>query len=88
MDLPTCTATVDGRKVELTPDEAAVLDSLVGRGSGLVSRDELASQLPPDGRERSVDAVVRCLRAKLEGVEGWRRLIAVRGLGFRLLPDP
>ena len=87
VDLPTCTATVDGRKVDLTPEEAALLQALVARDGGLVSRDELRAHLSVGAHSRSIDAVVRCVRAKLEQVEGWRRLIAVRGLGFRLLRD-
>lgn len=87
VDLATNLATVDGRKVGLTAAEAHVLDLLVARGGGVVTRDELAACVGSRA-EAGLDGVVRSVRAKLEDVEGIRRLVVVRGLGFRLLAAP
>ncbi len=89
VDRTTCVAMVDGRKTALTLSEADVLQVLVSRRGAVATREELsagiAAEADPEG---SLDAVIRRLRGKLEALEGRRRIVAVRGVGFRLLPDP
>lgn len=85
VDLATSTATVAGREVRLTQWECEVLHRLVLSPGRVVRRSELAPG-PAGGRgDQSLDAVVRRVRAKLEAVEGRRRIVAVRGVGFRFL---
>lgn len=86
-DPATRTATVASTAVPLTAREAEVLRALLARPGRVVTRSELAARDPEGGVLGAVDGLVRCLRAKLEAVEGRRRIVAVRGVGFRLLPD-
>lgn len=38
--------------------------------------------------DASLDGLVRRLRERLESIEGWRRIVSIRGVGFRLLESP
>ncbi len=78
---------VAGDVVPLTPEECAVLGALARRPGRVVPRSELVLHLPYGSPGHALDAVVRRVRAKLEAVEGQRRIEAVRGVGFRLLTE-
>lgn len=82
-------ARVRGEEVLLTPQEHEVLRLLLARPGRVVSRAELSRTGALVPGERSLDFVVRRLRQKLEAVEPTRRIVAVRGVGFRFDPsDP
>jgi DNA-binding response OmpR family regulator len=87
VDLSTCTAVVGGVDVPLTVAEAEVLHGLLERPGAVVPRQDLTWSTRVGRLDKNLDAVVRQVRAKLEAVEGFRRIVAVRGLGFRFLPD-
>ncbi|MDP1818334.1 MAG: response regulator transcription factor [Acidimicrobiales bacterium] len=87
VDIATCTLTIGDHSTGLTPDECAVLLALLRRPGSVVHREELAAG-EAGVRERVLDSVVRQVRGKLEAVEGRRRIETVRGVGFRLLPEP
>ena len=77
---------IAGQSVSLTTQESAILYALLWRPGRVVTREELMSlgaRGCPDG---GLDALVRQVRTKLEAVEGKRRIVAVRGVGFRFLP--
>lgn len=76
---------VGGTAIDLTPMEALALRALLARPGRVVSRRELASAGPEPLGRAGVDALVRRLRTKLDAAEGRRRLVTVRGVGFRLL---
>jgi two-component system response regulator RegX3 len=87
LDPSTGRAIVDGVDVSLTTRESEVLHALLQRPGRVVRRGELIG--PSTGRyaTRGLDSTVRNLRNKLEAAEGRRRIVAVRGVGFRLVPD-
>lgn len=72
--------------IALPPEEAAALTLLIRNGGRVTRRAVLAAAF--DSTEADLDAAVRRLRQRLETVEGWRRLVALRGVGFRLLEEP
>jgi len=82
----------NGREAALTRGEFEVLSLLVRHAGESISRDRLS--LAVSGREwdpndRSVDVLVRRLRAKLDEEMQAESLIAtVRGEGYRLAVDP
>lgn len=89
LDPVTRMAAVGDAAVALTAREAEVLRSLLARPGRVVTRADLAARDPDGHLPGAVDNVVRCLRTKLEAVEGHRRIVTVRGVGFRLLaPAP
>lgn len=80
-----CVAVVSGTRVWLTESEYRILDALLRRAGGVVTRRDLAmTAFRTTGveRTRSVDFTVRRLREKLEAVDGRRRIVAIRGVGF------
>lgn len=77
-------ALVGERSVALTADEFQVLALLLERGDRVVTRAELAGALVyASTSRRAVDFFVRRLREKLEEIDTVRRIVAVRGVGFR-----
>ena len=61
-----------------------MLSLLLARPGRVVTRDDLASMLVyASGSPRAVDFAVRRLREKLEEVDHRRRIVVVRGVGFR-----
>jgi DNA-binding response OmpR family regulator len=77
-----------GVPVTLSRSEQLVLADLVSRPGRVVTRAELLCHLPPgSASERSLDFVVRRLRDKLEGIDARRRILTVRGVGFRFEDD-
>jgi DNA-binding response OmpR family regulator len=81
-----------GRLIHLRPVESRLLEELARSPGRPLSRDwlmERAWSSPPPTGSRTVDVHVRWLRQKLEPDP--RRpihLLTVRGLGYRLEPDP
>lgn len=81
---------VGGRPVELTPREFALLQALVRAAGRVLSREDLLAQAwryPRAGEleTRTVDVHIHRLREKL-GHEG-RRIVTVKGVGYRLEPE-
>jgi DNA-binding response OmpR family regulator len=70
----------------LDEHELAAVWLLVVNGPRVTRRATLAAAFGVDQAE--LDDRVRKLRQRLESLEGWRRLVALRGVGFRLLTDP
>lgn len=77
--LPGGVLQLDGRELDL-------MEALVLGGSKLTDRQSLRKALGED--DSGLDRLVRRLRERLESVDGWRRIVAVRGVGFRLLQRP
>jgi DNA-binding response OmpR family regulator len=78
--------TVDGRRVELSQREFALLECLVRHPDQVLSRDQLLDHAWPFGvavTPNSVDAYVALLRRKL-GAGGAVHLETIRGVGYRL----
>ncbi len=80
--------TVDGRPVELSGREYALLECLLRHPGQALTRDQLLDHAWPYDVEvlpSSVDAYVYFLRRKL-GPRAARRIETVRGVGYRLTP--
>ena len=77
-------ALVRGRVVSLTAEEFQMLALLLDRAGRVVTRADLAGSIRyASGNARAVDFFVRRLREKLELVDTHRRIVVVRGVGFR-----
>lgn len=85
-------ARVNGKPVDLTPREFDLLHALASRPGRVFSRDDLAAAaFGPDyeGSERTVDAHVKNLRAKIERDPAAPKVIlTVFGVGYRLAEEP
>jgi DNA-binding response OmpR family regulator len=78
---------MDGRDVELTPKEFALLEHLLLRAEETVTRGELLEQvwqLQGDPSSNVVDAHVARLRHKLRAAAPCPEIRTVRGIGFRV----
>jgi len=79
---------VDGRLVELTPREYALLETLARRAGEPLTRSELLDHVwgaDHDGGSNVVDVYVGYLRKKLRGSKDAPDLIeTVRGIGYRI----
>jgi len=87
LDEHRCTASLDGRPLDLTPAEFRVLAMLVAAHGRVVSRRQLLESMSArDGAsERSVDSLVHHLRRKLAAVRPAEKLIrATYGAGYSL----
>src|SRR4029079_12509336 len=85
LDEATRTVTVDGTRVDLSPREFSLLESLLRHPGQALSRDQLLDQAWPFGvavTPNAVDAYIHYLRSKL-GRQG-DRIETVRGIGYRL----
>jgi len=74
-------------EVSLTGKEFDVLGILVGHRGKVVSRDRLMAEVWDAnwfGSTKTLDVTIGRLRNKLEGAEVNERVVAVRGVGFRL----
>ncbi|MPZ25234.1 MAG: response regulator [Micromonosporaceae bacterium] len=92
LDVTARTVTLDGRPVELTPREFALLRYLAERPGQVVGKRELLAEvwhLPYGGADKTVDVHLSWLRRKLgETAQAPRYLRTVRGVGVRLAaPD-
>jgi two-component system response regulator RegX3 len=90
MDLLRHRVTVDGRAVELTPTEFKLLALLAQEPGRVFGRREVMEHLWEStyvGDERACDVHVSKLRRKIEeDPEEPRRIVTVRGVGYRLEP--
>ena len=87
MDLLARRVSVDGRRVDLSAREFALLEALLRRPSETHTRESLLANvwgLAFDPRSNLVDVYVRYLRRKL----GRDRIQTVKGAGYRLAPEP
>ncbi len=78
--------TVDGRPVELSPREFAILECLLRRPGQVLSRDQILDYAWPYGAAltpNTVEAYIHLLREKL-GPVGAALIETVRGIGYRL----
>ena len=77
---------VDGRPVDLTAREFALLETLLRHAGRVLTRDQLLDQAWPSGvavTPNTVDAFMVFLRRKL-GSPAAERIETVRGVGYRL----
>jgi DNA-binding response OmpR family regulator len=77
---------VDGRRVQLTPREFALLEFMMRHPGQALSRDQLLDHAWPFGSfltTNAVDAYIHYLREKL-GPTGAARIETVRGVGYRM----
>jgi two-component system response regulator AdeR len=79
-------ARLEGVRLELTPTEFRLLETLARTPGKAFSRAELLEAALPDSDalERVVDVHLKNLRKKLEAVGGAGLLETVRGVGYRL----
>jgi two-component system OmpR family response regulator len=85
MDPASRVAAVNGRRLDLSAREVAVLEVLLRRTGRLVNKEQLVDHLCEWGEEVSANAIevyVHRLRKKLEGAGV--RIATVRGLGYCL----
>ena len=92
LDRDTHTVTVSGQPVDLTPTEFSILETLMTTPGRAFSRAELleaAQGIAFEAYERTVDAHIKNLRRKLEPNPAHPRyILTVRGVGYRLAPEP
>jgi two-component system response regulator RegX3 len=92
IDLRRHEVTVEGRRVHMTPSELRVLELLADRAGQAVSRSELCVHLWGTDRSlhtRACDLHVARLRQKIEADPSRpRRLLTVRGVGYKLVEEP
>jgi len=78
----------DGRAIDLTPTEFEILASLMAAPGRVFTRMELlerAQGIGYEGYERTIDAHIKNLRAKIEPeANGSQRIQTVYGVGYRL----
>jgi DNA-binding response OmpR family regulator len=78
-------------EVALTGKEFEVLNILAAQRDKVVSRDRLMADVWDEnwyGSTKTLDVTIGRLRQKLEGVGVTERVVAVRGVGFRLEGGP
>jgi DNA-binding response OmpR family regulator len=84
-------ATIDGKRLDLSPKEFDLLHVLAARSGEVVSKRELMAEVwrePYGGSERTVDVHLSWLRSKLgEKAQEPRYLHTVHGVGVKLV-DP
>lgn len=74
-----------GSMLQLEGREFHLMEMLMRGGPKLSARRALRETLRED--DAGLDGLVRRLRERLEAVEGWRRIVTVRGVGFRVLEE-
>jgi DNA-binding response OmpR family regulator len=87
IDLGRWCATLNGRRLHLTPTEFQLIVFLAQHAGQVISRQEVARAVWGNAsmsRSRTVDAYVRRIRAKLSG-PGAPQLMTVQGYGFVLV---
>jgi len=92
MEPPAHIATLAGERLDLAPREFAVLHALALRAGQIVSADELLEQVwgaEYEGEPQVVYVHIRWLREKIEADPNHpRRIVTVRGVGYKLEPQP
>jgi DNA-binding response OmpR family regulator len=80
--------TVNGQIVSMPRKEFDIAEVLMCRAGAVVTRTQLVRELWGTARDtKTLDVQVGRLRAKLFAAEGCRRIITVRGLGYRFATD-
>ena len=77
----------DGRELELTAREFAILEALLKRSGGVTSREEILEEAWGEREEpmsNTIDVLIGRLRRKLDSPGQPTRIEAVRGMGYRL----
>lgn len=91
IDVAGHSVTVAGQPVDLSPREFALLHTLALAAGRVVSTDELLASVwgaEYDGESQAVYVHIRWLREKLEeNPQHPRRIITVRGVGYKLEPQ-
>jgi two-component system OmpR family response regulator len=84
-------ASVRGQRIDLTPSEFTILQSLVSRPGRVFTRMELLDQISGEAYaayERTVDVHVKNLRAKIEiDARTPQYIETVYGIGYRMRPE-
>jgi two-component system OmpR family response regulator len=87
LDPASRTVTADGRRVELTTKEFALLELFMRRPGEVLPRREILDHVwdwAYDGTSNVIDVYVRYLRQKLGNAPGQPVIEAVRGVGYSL----
>lgn len=88
VDAERCSISYFGTPLPLTRYEYRLLEVLVGRPGRVFSRESLMNRAweePEASMERTVDAHIRSIRAKLEAARGGQEpIVTHRGLGYAL----
>jgi DNA-binding response OmpR family regulator len=83
-------ASVDGRTIAATATEVAILELLLRRSPGVVTRRSIALNVWPNEADaigsNTIDVHLARLRAKVAGSHA--RIETVRGVGYRLVSSP
>jgi len=81
-----------GRSLDLSRYEYEILATFIRRPGHVFSREQLMAlvwEQPGTSMERSVDAHIKNLRAKLHALRaGWDPIVTHRGVGYALKEDP
>lgn len=80
-------ATCDGKTLSLTAREFTILESLMRRPGGVLSREEILEQAWGEREEpmsNTIDVLIGRLRKKIDPAGGGSRIETVRGMGYRL----
>lgn len=92
LDLERRELVLDGERVHLRPKEAGLLELLAREPGRTITRARILDRVwgpEHQGDPRTIDVHVRWLRAKIEpDPRRPQRLITVRGVGYRLEPEP
>jgi DNA-binding response OmpR family regulator len=87
IDLRAHEVTLGGRRVELTPTEFRLLETLAGHANQVFTRMQLIDRVQGhafEGYERTVDAHIKNLRGKVEpDPKSPRYIVTVYGVGYK-----
>ena len=87
IDVPSRRVMLGGAEIALTAKEFDVLALLAAHRDHVVSRDTLMNQVWDEnwfGSTKTLDVTIGRLRGKLEAAGALERVVAIRGVGFRL----
>ncbi|MFW2589389.1 response regulator [Sagittula sp. SSi028] len=91
LDRESWRATVDGQRVDLTPREFRLLDTLSARPGRVFSREQILDLAFPDDADvfdRTIDSHIRNIRRKLAAVaEDFSPIRSVYGVGYAYEPQ-
>jgi DNA-binding response OmpR family regulator len=92
LDVARMLATVDGRRVDLTPTEFQLLEAMARQPGRVFTRSQLLDAIHGvafESYERAIDAHVKNIRRKIErDPRTPRALLTVFGVGYRLADEP